>query len=68
LARDSRVFGRLHLCTTPRQALLWKKFSTWVKLTQRNTLRAFRQILRDRFFCLRALEIEFAERAKTSIP
>jgi hypothetical protein len=68
LARDSLVFGRLHLCTTPLRALLWKKFLTWVKPTQRDTSPASRRILCAKVFCARAPKIEFAECTKTSIP
>jgi hypothetical protein len=65
--RDSLVFGRLRLRTTPLQALLWKKFLTWVKPTQRDALRASHQILRAEFRCMCVLEIEFEECTETSI-
>jgi len=67
LACDSLVFDLTHRRTTPPRALLWKIFLTWVKPTQRKTLRAVCQILRDKFCCWCVLEIEFEERTKTSI-
>jgi hypothetical protein len=68
LARDSLVFDHVHLRTTPLRALLWKKNLPWVKPTHRDTFSASCQSCVTEIFCLRALEIEFASSAKSSIP
>jgi hypothetical protein len=64
---DSLVFDPNHLRVTAPWVLLWKKFLTWVKPTQRPRFAISPAIVKRNFHRQRETGIEFATCAKTSI-